>query len=82
MDWFIKEYKDIIIHTNYLKFSTKHKPTIGWEKYISEKKTFITGIPQRVDKLKSIYSITPIVSELEVDKEIYEHYMKNYLEDE
>ena len=74
----VKTYKDMIRVIS----EDVYSPIIGWEKYISEKKTFITGIPQRVDKLKSIYSITPVVSELEVDKEIYEHYMKNYLEDE
>jgi hypothetical protein len=81
----IKTYKDMIRVISQDVYS----PIIGWEKYLSESKNFITlrqsnkeTTPKRVDKLKPLYSITPVVSELEVDKEMYEHYMKNYLEDE
>lgn len=81
----VKTYKDMIRVIS----EDVYSPIIGWEKYLSESKTFITlrqsnkeTTPKRVDKLKPLYSITPVVAELEVDKEMYEHYMKNYLEDE
>jgi hypothetical protein len=81
----VKTYKDMIRVIS----EDVYSPIIGWEKYLSESKAFLTlrqgnkeTTPKRVDKLKPLYSITPVVSELEVDKEIYEHYMKNYLEDE
>jgi len=74
----VKTYKDMVKVIS----EDVYSPIIGWEKYISETKTFIAGIPQRVNKLKSIYSITPIVSELEVDEEIYSYYKKNFLADE
>jgi len=75
----VKTYKDMIKVISEDVFS----PIIGWEKYLSDSKTFIPGNPkERLDKLKSKYNITPVVSELEVDKEIYDYYKKNYLEDE
>ena len=75
----VKTYKDMIRVISEDVFS----PIIGWKKYLSESKTFIPGSPkERLDKLKSKYNITPVVSELEVDKEIYEDYKKNFLADE
>jgi len=75
----VKTYKDLI------KVMTEqiNTPIIGWDKYLSEKDRFNPGIPhQRLDKLKSIYAVTPIISELEVDEEIYNTFKNGLLKDE
>jgi hypothetical protein len=75
----VKTYKDMIKVLSEEVYS----PIIGWDKYLSEEDKFNPGTPhQRLDKLKSYYAITPIISELEVDEEKYNHYRKNFLKDE
>ena len=60
-----------------------YAPIIGWEKYLSESKTFISGTHKgRLEHIKSIYSIAPDVSELKVDPDIYNHYTDNFLDNE
>jgi len=75
----VRTYKDMI------KMMTEqiNTPIIGWYKYLSEEDKFNPRTPhQRLDKLKSIYSVTPVKSELEVDEEIYNYYKNSFLKDE
>lgn len=75
----IKLYRDIINTWT----EDIHKPIIGWTKYQSDEKLFIPGLPpNRADKLKTKYSITPNTRELEVDTEIYNYFKKEFLGDE
>jgi len=72
----VKTYKDII------KGFTEQveAPIIHWPKYNSDSKTFIEDMPSpAVDKLKSKYAITPIISELEVDEVIYNQFKNSFL---
>lgn len=58
-------------------------PVIGWGKYLSDQDHFIASLPKgRLDKLKSLYSITPNPKDLEVDEEIYSWFRDNFLRDE
>lgn len=63
----IKTYKDLLNAMG----EDIYRPIIGWNKYKSSESGFIEGFPKRVDKLKSKYAITPNISELEVDNELY-----------
>lgn len=63
----IKTYKDLLNAMG----EDIYRPIIGWNKYKSSESSFIKGSPKRVDKLKSKYAITPNISELEVDNELY-----------
>jgi len=75
----VKTYKDIIGDLTQDIFN----PIIGWFKYQSDMKEFIPGYPsKRLDTLKSKYSITPNIAELEVDQEIYQWFKTNILGDE
>lgn len=75
----IKTYKEIINNMT----EDIHKPIIGWTKYQSEEKLFISDLPhKRADKLKAKYAITPNTKELEVDIEIYNYFKKEFLKDE
>lgn len=75
----IKTYKEIINNMT----EDIHKPIIGWTKYQSEEKLFISDLPHnRADKLKAKYAITPNTKELEVDIEIYNYFKKEFLKDE
>jgi hypothetical protein len=75
----VKVYRDKI----YLMTEDIYKPIIGWTKYQSDEKLFIPDLPHnRMDKLKEKYSITPNIRELEVDREIYNYFKKEFLRDE
>ena len=55
-------------------------PLIGWEKYLSDTKTFsIFKESKRLDNLKSKYAVTPVIKELEVDVEIYNYFKTEFL---
>jgi len=75
----VRTYKDMIkIMTDQI-----NTPIIGWDKYVSDENKFINSMPlSRVDKLKNIYAVTPVISELEVDEEIYNYYRNSFLKDE
>jgi hypothetical protein len=74
----IKTYKDV------LEGFTKgvYTPVIGWLKYQSDEPTFMGDTNPTLDKLKSKYAITPFIQELEVDKNIYNSFKKEFLGDE
>jgi hypothetical protein len=75
----IKPYKDIINSMT----EDIHKPIIAWNKYQTAEELFIPEAPNnRVDKLKTKYSITPNTRELEVDTNIYNYFKKEFLRDE
>lgn len=71
----IKIYKDIITSMR----EDIYNPIIGWDKYKSSESSFINGFPKRADKLKSKYAIAPNISELEVDKDIYSYFKREFL---
>jgi len=75
----VKLYKDMI------RVITEEvlSPVIGWGKYLSDQDRFISSMPKgRLDKLKSLYSITPNPEDLGVDEEIYSWFRDNFLRDE
>lgn len=75
----IKTYKEALLDMN----DDVNKPVIHWNKYLSDFDNFIPDIPKtRADKLKSKYAITPKVSELKADPEIYNQFKKDHLSDE
>jgi hypothetical protein len=74
----VKTYKEI------LEGFTKevNDPIIGWFKYQSDMPTFLGDPNPVLDKLKSKYAITPIIQELEIDKNIYNYFKNEFLGDE
>lgn len=79
----IKTYKDLIFKMT----EDIHKPIIGWTKYESSTDSFLGGIKlNRIDKLKSKFNITPNISELEteekIDREIYNYYKTEFLQND
>lgn len=72
----VRFYKDMI------KVTTEEvlRPVIGWGKYQSDQDRFIASMPKgRLDKLKSLYSITPDPEDLKVDEAIYNWFMNEFL---
>lgn len=72
----IKTYKEIL-----QGFTDRvYSPIIGWAKYSGE---INTGLPHpNVEKLLKNYAITPKIEELKVDKDIYNMFKSEFLEDE
>jgi len=72
----VKTYKEIL-----QKFTNQiEEPVIGWGKYSGE---LNIGTPHpNVKKLLSKYDITPKISELKVDKNIYDFFKSEFLRDE
>ena len=71
----VNTYKELLNSMN----EPIYKPVIGWTKYQSDEPNFIQGFNKRADKLKSKYAITPNISELQVDKDIYNYFKINFL---
>ena len=69
----ITTYKDLL---NSMR-GDLYKPLV-WQKYRQEKDTFI-GFSKRADRLKSKYSIAPNIEAIEVDKDIYNHFKRDFL---
>lgn len=72
----IKTYKEILEDIT----DEVYRPIIGWDKYLSSSMNFMNkDNSERIDKMKSIYSITPDLEKLQVDKDIYNAYLKDHL---
>ncbi len=72
----IKVYKDLLKEIT----DDVYRPIIGWNKFLSSYEGFLEeDKKERIDKLKSFYSITPNLDKLKVNKDIYDSYVKNHL---
>ncbi len=74
----IKIYKTLIEQMTEDVF----KPVIGWHKYLEGENHFMQIQHNRLDKLKPFYNIAPDLNKIEIDKDIYNTYIKEYLRDE
>jgi hypothetical protein len=69
----VKTYKDLL---NSMR-GDLNRPLFT-QKYRQEKDTFI-GFPKRADRLKSKYSIAPNIEAIEVNKDIYNQFKRDFL---
>lgn len=71
----VKTYKDVLDRYTEEIYS----PIIGWNKYLSDEESFQYFRHNRVDKLKSRFSVTPKKEELKVDPELYNWFKERFL---
>lgn len=81
LDYMEEEGFTVKIYREQIKQMTEdvYRPVIGWDKYLEGEKHFMQIKKGRLDKLKPFYNVAPDLNKIEIDKDIYDTYMKEYL---